>query len=80
MKINFNYKSTAAWSTLATAVISAIVGILTALGVTVHPSDTATITGLVTAVLSLLTTVGVLYAPTDAPDDKKGATPDEIKK
>lgn len=75
MKINFNTKSTSAWMTLATAVISGVVGVLTALGVTVHPSDTATWTGLITAVLSLLTSLGVLYAPTDKP--KEGEKEDE---
>lgn len=34
MKLNFNYKSAKVWATLATAVITGGVGIVTALGVT----------------------------------------------
>ena len=46
MKLNFNYKSAKAWITLVSATIAGILGILTALGVTV-PADTGSlVTGL----------------------------------
>lgn len=78
MKINFNFKSRKAWATLLSAIITAVISILSALGVTVDPTTTSTITSLVATVLSLLTTLGVLYAATDAPDE--GEKQDEAKK
>lgn len=65
IKFNFNTKSAAAWTTLTGTVISAGVGILTALGVTVDQTQATTITGVITAIISLLTAFGVLVAPTD---------------
>lgn len=58
IKFNFNYKSKAAWATLATAVITGVLGILTAVGVTVPADLGSQITGTVTAILGLLGTLG----------------------
>lgn len=80
MKPNFNAKSPKAWATLATAVITAIVSILTALGVTVDPTFQTTATSLVTALLSLLTTLGVLYVPTDDPKQHPTQGGDDLEK
>lgn len=65
MKINFNVKSAGAWGTLAAAVITGGIGVLTALGVVVKQTDATTLYGAVTAVLSVLTACGVLTASTD---------------
>ena len=54
MKLNFNYKSAKAWITLVSATAAGVLGILTALGITV-PADTGSlVTGLATTVVSLL--------------------------
>lgn len=72
MKINFNYKSAKAWGTLLTAIIGGVLGVLTALGVTV-PSDTGSLlTGLATTIVSLLNALGILTQDMDNPNQKKG--------
>lgn len=71
MKINFNYKSAKAWITLASAATTSVLGILTALGVTVPANTGSLITGLVTAVVSLLSVLGILTQDVDNPDKKK---------
>ena len=70
MKLNFNYKSAKAWITLVSATVAGILGILTALGVTV-PADTGSlVTGLATTVVSLLSAFGILTQNMDNPNKK----------
>lgn len=69
-KLNFNYKSASAWGTLLTAIATAGIGILTALGVVVKQTDATTIYGAITTLVSVLTTFGILIAPTDKQTDK----------
>lgn len=68
MKLNFNKHSAGAWLTLSGAIITAITGVLSALGVSIDNDMVASISGVITAVISALTTFGILTAPTD----KKG--------
>lgn len=68
MKINFNYKSAKAWITLISAVVAGVLGILTALGITVPADTSSLVTGLVTTVVSLLSAFGILTADTDNPN------------
>lgn len=68
MKLNFNKHSAGAWLTLSGAIIAAITGVLSALGVSIDNDMVASISGVITAVISALTTFGILTAPTD----KKG--------
>ena len=70
VKFNFNYKSKAAWATLAAAVVTGILGILTALGVTVPADLGSQITGAVTAILGVLGAFGILTTNTDDPNQK----------
>lgn len=70
LKLNFNYKSKAAWATLAAAVITGLLGILTALGVTVPADLGSQITGAVTAILGVLGAFGILTTNTDDPNKK----------
>lgn len=65
MKINFNVHSASAWGTLLIAIVTAGIGVLTALGIVVKQTDATTIYGAITAVISLLTAFGVLTAATD---------------
>ena len=70
MKLNFNYKPAKAWITLVSATIAGILGILTALSVTV-PADTGSlVTGLATTVVSLLSAFGILTQDMDNPNKK----------
>lgn len=69
-KFNFNYKSKAAWATLAAAVVTGVLGILTALGVTVPADLGSQITGAVTAILGVLGAFGILTTNTDDPNQK----------
>ncbi len=71
MKINFNYHSAGAWITLATAIVSGILGILTALGVTVPQDIGSSVTGVVVAIVSFLSAVGILTQDTDKKEDHK---------
>lgn len=70
VKFNFNYKSKAAWATLAAAVVTGVLGILTALGVTVPADLGSQITGTVTAILGVLGAFGILTTNTDDPNQK----------
>lgn len=70
LKLNFNYKSKAAWATLAAAVITGVLGILTALGVTVPADLGSQITGAVTAILGVMGAFGILTTNTDDPNQK----------
>lgn len=70
VKFNFNYKSKAAWATLAAAVVTGVLGILTALGVTVPADLGSQITGAVTAILGVLGAFGILTTNTDDPNQK----------
>lgn len=80
LKLNFNTKSVKAWVTLVSAIGTAILSILAALGVTVNPNDANTLATLLTTLFSLLATAGVLYAPTDAPKQDSEVHFDEPKK
>lgn len=68
MKLNFNKHSAGAWLTLSGAIIAAITGILSALGVSIDNNTVASVSGVISAVISALTAFGILTAPTD----KKG--------
>ena len=70
VKLNFNIHSAGAWTTLIGAGVSAGVGLLTALGVTVDHTQATTITGAAQGIISLLVAFGVLTAPTDKKGDK----------
>lgn len=70
VKFNFNYKSKAAWATLAAAVVTGVLGILTALGVTMPADLGSQITGAVTAILGVLGAFGILTTNTDDPNQK----------
>lgn len=70
MKINFNYKSAKAWITLVSAATGSILGVLTALGVTVPADTSSLVTGLATTIVSLLSAFGILTADTDNPNQK----------
>ena len=73
MKINFNKHSAKAWTVLVMAVISAITGVLSALGVNIDSTLLTSVSGLVGAVISILVATGVL---TQDLDSKEG----EVKK
>lgn len=68
MKINFNYKSAKAWITLISAGVAGVLGILTALGITVPADTSSLVTGLATTIVSLLSAFGILTADTDNPN------------
>lgn len=71
MKINFNYRSAKAWITLVSAATGSILGVLTALGVTVPADTSSLVTGLATTIVSLLSAFGILTADTDNPNQKQ---------
>ena len=73
MKINFNKHSAKAWTVLIMTVISAITGVLSALGVNIDSTLLTSVSGLVGAVISILVATGVL---TQDLDSKEG----EVKK
>lgn len=73
MKINFNQHSAKAWTVLVMAVISAITGVLSALGVNIDSTLLTSVSGIVGAVISILVATGVL---TQDLDSKEG----EVKK
>ena len=78
MKINFNKHSAKAWTVLIMAVISAVTGVLSALGVNVDNNLLTSVSGLVGAVISILVATGVL---TQDLDNKEGENkPDEKAK
>ena len=78
MKINFNMHSAKAWTVLVMAVITAITGVLSALGVNVDNTLLTSVSGLVGAVISILVATGVL---TQDLDNKEGENkPDEKTK
>ena len=68
MKINFNYKSAKAWIALISAGVAGVLGILTALGITVPADTSSLVTGLATTIVSLLSAFGILTADTDNPN------------
>lgn len=71
MKINFNYRSAKAWITLVSAATGSILGVLTALGVTVPADTSSLVTGLATTIVSLLSAFGILTADTDNPNKQE---------
>lgn len=66
MKINFNKHSAKAWTVLIMAVLSAITGVLSALGVNVDNNLLTSVSGLVGAVISILVATGVLTQDLDS--------------
>ena len=66
MKINFNQHSAKAWTVLIMAVISAVTGVLSALGVNVDNNLLTSVSGLVGAVISILVATGVLTQDLDS--------------
>lgn len=75
MKINFNIHSAGAWTTLLTAIVTAVIGVAMALGIVVKQTDATTIYGSITAIISLLTAFGVLTAATDKQPKDDGSDP-----
>ena len=72
MKLNFNKNSAKAWSVLIMAILSAITGILSALGVNVNADLLTNVSSIVGAVISILVAGGILTQDLDKKDgDKK---------
>lgn len=78
MKINFNMHSAKAWTVLIMAVISAVTGVLSALGVNVDNTLLTSVSGLVGAVISILVATGVLTQDLDKQEGE--SKPDEKTK
>ena len=76
MKINFNRHSAKAWTVLIMAVLSAITGVLSALGINVDSTLLTSISGLVGAIISVLVALGVL---TQDLDSKEGESKTDEK-
>ena len=66
MKINFNMHSAKAWTVLIMAVLSAVTGVLSALGVNVDSTLLTSVSGLVGAIISVLVALGVLTQDLDS--------------
>lgn len=72
MKLNFNKNSAKAWSVLVMAILSAVTGILSALGVNVNADLLTNVSSIVGAVISILVAGGILTQDLDKKDgDKK---------
>ena len=72
MKLNFNKNSAKAWSVLIMAILSAITGVLSALGVNVNSDLLTNVSSIVGAVISILVAGGILTQDLDKKDgDKK---------
>jgi Bacteriophage holin. len=72
MKLNFNKNSAKAWSVLIMAILSAITGVLSALGVNVNADLLTNVSSIVGAVISILVAGGILTQDLDKKDgDKK---------
>lgn len=72
MKLNFNKNSAKAWSVLIMAILSAITGILSALGVNVNSDLLTNVSSIIGAVISILVAGGILTQDLDKKDgDKK---------
>lgn len=70
MKLNFNKNSAKAWSVLIMAILSAITGILSALGVNVNADLLTNVSSIVGAVISILVAGGILTQDLDNKEDK----------
>lgn len=70
MKLNFNKNSAKAWSVLVMAILSAITGILSALGVNVNADLLTNVSSIVGAVISILVAGGILTQDLDNKEDK----------
>ena len=71
MKLNFNKNSAKAWSVLVMAILSAITGILSALGVNVNADLLTNVSSIVGAVISILVAGGILTQDLDKKDGDK---------
>lgn len=71
MKLNFNKNSAKAWSVLTMAILSAITGVLSALGVNVDADLLTNISSIVGAVISILVAGGILTQDLDKKEDDK---------
>lgn len=72
MKLNFNKNSAKAWSVLIMAILSAITGVLSALGVNVNSDLLTNVSSIVGAIISILVAGGILTQDLDKKDgDKK---------
>lgn len=70
MKLNFNKNSAKAWSVLIMAILSAITGILSALGVNVNADLLTNVSSIIGAVISILVAGGILTQDLDNKEDK----------
>ena len=70
MKLNFNKNSAKAWSVLVMAILSAITGVLSALGVNVNADLLTNVSSIVGAVISILVAGGILTQDLDNKEDK----------
>ncbi|MBN7275111.1 hypothetical protein GNF18_08170 [Ligilactobacillus pobuzihii] len=71
MKLNFNKNSAKAWSVLVMAILSAVTGILSALGVNVNADLLTNVSSIVGAVISILVAGGILTQDLDKKEDDK---------
>ena len=71
MKLNFNKNSAKAWSVLIMAILSAITGVLSALGVNVNADLLTNVSSIVGAVISILVAGGILTQDLDKKEDDK---------
>lgn len=71
MKLNFNKNSAKAWSVLVMAILSAITGVLSALGVNVNADLLTNVSSIVGAVISILVAGGILTQDLDKKDGDK---------
>jgi uncharacterized membrane protein len=71
MKLNFNKNSAKAWSVLVMAILSAITGILSALGVNVNADLLTNVSSIAGAVISILVAGGILTQDLDKKDGDK---------
>lgn len=70
MKLNFNKNSAKAWSVLIMAILSAITGVLSALGVNVNADLLTNVSSIAGAVISILVAGGILTQDLDNKEDK----------
>ena len=71
MKLNFNKNSAKAWSVLVMAILSAVTGVLSALGVNVNADLLTNVSSIVGAVISILVAGGILTQDLDKKEDDK---------
>lgn len=71
MKFNFDVHSAGAWTTLISALIAAVAGISSAVGVSIDSNTLSTVSGIIAGVISLLTAGGILTGSQDKKEGKK---------